>query len=706
MDAVRPASIDPWQNSPADGREAKPRAWRLVSIVLGLLLATHLVLLGFFRISSLDTWFHLKQGELYVTTRSLPTEDPFAFTTQGREWIKYSWLSDVLFYLIYAAAGFPGLILLRLGLLFLLAFVLYWLLRGCGLHPLAAVLLVFVASLALRFRLFIRPEILSFLLLLTAMAILLRLQAGPRWAAYALVPVQIVWTNVHASFVFGIGLPGLVLLANLLPGDRLAPGWDHLRLDRTRIRHLAGAVVCLPLAALLNPQGFSMLLFPLRQNRMIRLTAFPEWRGVWGLPEMDPVWWEPVIIFVVVLFAFIAVSILLWAWENRFDPVGWGVVLSMGTYAVMRNRAIPYFILAVLPLLGLAILRVARHLPAEVSGRPPQWLARVGILACLLVLTTSIVDQAFLTQRFAPGFGVAPHFFPEGAAAFLERSHVDGRVFNSYQFGGYLMWRRWPANTIFIDGRYDAVLFGEETLEAYFSAYRSPAALERVTAAYGIEILALAATPEDRMEHIDRNPVWARVYWDPVAEVYVRRGGRFANLIAEHEYRLTRSEANLAYLAAYRRDADTWAQALAELRRAVADNPENELAWQGLAQEYGAAGPSALEQRLEALSRAIAVLAGNPATGRLHAEQADALLQLGRVDEAKGAAQTALRLDGDLLLPRYVLAAVAERRGVWAEARDQLCSILTALPPDDPEAGSVRRRLEAAERRVRGERTR
>jgi hypothetical protein len=225
---------------------------QFLGFVLGLLLIAHLILLGFFRISSLDTWFHLKQGELYVTTRSLPTEDPFAFTTQGREWIKYSWLSDVLFYLIYAAVGFPGLILLRLGLLFLLAFVLYRLLRGCGLHPLAAVLLVFVASLALRFRLFIRPEILSYLLLLAAMAILLRLQAGPRWAAYALVPVQIVWTNVHASFFFGIGLPGLVLLANLLPGDRLAPGWDHLRLDRTRIRHLVGAVVCLPLAALLT----------------------------------------------------------------------------------------------------------------------------------------------------------------------------------------------------------------------------------------------------------------------------------------------------------------------------------------------------------------------------------------------------------------------------------------------------------------------
>lgn len=674
-----------------------------VGIGLSLLLAAHLALLGFFRISSLDTWFHLKQGELYVTTQTLPAQDPFAFTTQGREWIKYSWLADVLFYLTYAAAGFPGLILLRLGLLFLLAFLLYRLLRGCGLHPLAAVLLVFVASLALRFRLFIRPEILSFLLLLTIMMILLRLQAGPRWAAFTLVPVQIVWTNVHASFVFGIGLPGLVLLANLLPGDRLTPGWGRLRLDRTRIRHLAGAVVCLPLAALLNPQGFSMLLFPFRQNRMIRLTAFPEWQGVWGLPAMDPVWWEPVIILGVVLLAFVTVGILLWTQENRFDPVGWGVVFSMGTYAVMRNRAIPYFVLAVFPLLALALARVAAHLSAQTPERSFQGLQRIGVLACLFVLTASIVDQAFLTRRFAPGLGVAPHFFPEGAAAFLERYHVDGRVFNSYQFGGYLMWRRWPANLVFIDGRYDAVLFGEDLLEAYIAAYRSPVVLDRITAAYGVEILVLDANPDDQMSHIGKNLGWARVYWDAVAEVYVWQGGRFADLIATHEYKLTRSEADLSYLVAYRRNPNTWGRALAELQRAVKDNPENELAWQSLAQEYAVAGPSALEQRLDALTHALTVLAGNPATARLHAERAEALLQVGRVEEAKVAAQTALRLDGDLLLPRYVLATVAERRAAWAEARNQLQSTLARLEPGDPRAPEIRERLEAVERHLIGD---
>lgn len=681
----------------------KASSQRLLGIVLGLLLIAHLILLGFFQISSLDTWFHLKQGELYVTTRSLPEQDPFAFTTAGREWIKYSWLADVLFYLIYHAAGMPGLVLFRLLTLLLITFLLYGILRRCGLHPLASVLLVYGASLALRFRLFVRPEILSFVLLLATIAILLRLKAARPWAACMLLPVQVAWVNVHASFVFGVALPALVLLANLFPEGRMAPGWGHLRLDGARVRRLAVVVAGLPLVGIINPHGVSMLLFPFRQNVMTRLTLFPEWMELWKLPGIDPIWWEVVIILSVFVLSFVVTSFLLLAWEGRLDPVGWGVVLTMGTYAVFRNRAVPYFVLAMLPLLAIALVRVADHLPARRSDESPRWLERIGALACLFVLTTSIVDQAFLTRRFPPGFGVMPHFFPEGAAAFLERHRLDGRIFNSYQFGAYLMWRRWPANLVFIDGRYDAVLFGQDLLEAYIAAYKSPAALDRVAAAYGVEILVLDANPDHQMEHIRHHRNWARVYWDPVAEVYVRRGGRFATLMAAREYRLTRSDTSLAYLAEYRRSADMWAQAVGELRRALVDNPENELAWQALAQEYAAMGPSALEQRLEALTRAVSILSGNPATGRLHAERGEALLQLGRIEEAEAAARKALRLDGELLLPRYVLAGAAERRGNWAKAREHLRVILARLEPGDARVPMVQSRLNAAEQNLRGE---
>jgi tetratricopeptide (TPR) repeat protein len=263
------------------------------------------------------------------------------------------------------------------------------------------------------------------------------------------------------------------------------------------------------------------------------------------------------------------------------------------------------------------------------------------------------------------------------------------------------LWRRWPANQVFIDGRYDAVLFGEDILEAYREAHGSAEALDRLAARYGIEILLLDAEPYSRMTHIQTNPAWARVYWDPVAEVYVRRQGRYAELAAAREYRWTRSETDLTYLAAYRRDRTVWFEAMAELQRTVAENLGNELAWQGLAQEYRAAGPAYLQVQLEALDRTLAILVDNPATGRLHAERGEALLALGRLDEAEAAARQTLQLDAQLLLPRWVLALTAESRGAWREARDQLRDLQRRLDPSDGRQGMLQERLAAVERRLR-----
>src|SRR5512143_195658 len=92
----------------AAGRGGISLGW-IPRVTIGLLLVIHLALLGFFPVVSEDTPWHLKQGELYVTTMSLPSQDPFAFTTAGREWIKFSWAADVLLYLVFRVGGLPGL---------------------------------------------------------------------------------------------------------------------------------------------------------------------------------------------------------------------------------------------------------------------------------------------------------------------------------------------------------------------------------------------------------------------------------------------------------------------------------------------------------------------------------------------------------------------------------------------------------------------
>ncbi len=43
--------------------------------------------------------------------------------------------------------------------------------------------------------------------------------------------------------------------------------------------------------------------------------------------------------------------------------------------------------------------------------------------------------------------------YPAGAADFLISHRITQPIFNTYEYGGYLIWRLWPQERVFIDGR-------------------------------------------------------------------------------------------------------------------------------------------------------------------------------------------------------------------------------------------------------------
>src|SRR3954470_23588504 len=57
-----------------------------------------------------DAWWHLRTGELILHNHGVFHSDPFSFTRFGAPWINHEWLSEILLFAIYRAAGVAGLI--------------------------------------------------------------------------------------------------------------------------------------------------------------------------------------------------------------------------------------------------------------------------------------------------------------------------------------------------------------------------------------------------------------------------------------------------------------------------------------------------------------------------------------------------------------------------------------------------------------------
>src|SRR5438552_7153077 len=59
-----------------------------------------------------DTGWHVRNGEMILSTVSIPRTDHFSYTRDGQPWFAWEWWSDVTFGLLHRAAGLAGVALI------------------------------------------------------------------------------------------------------------------------------------------------------------------------------------------------------------------------------------------------------------------------------------------------------------------------------------------------------------------------------------------------------------------------------------------------------------------------------------------------------------------------------------------------------------------------------------------------------------------
>ena len=109
---------------------------------------------------------------------------------------------------------------------------------------------------------------------------------------------------------------------------------------------------------------------------------------------------------------------------------------------------------------------------------------------------------------------------PAGAVEYIRRTRPPGRLFNSYNWGGYLAWTLYPAYPVYIDGRTD--LYGDAFVRRYLRIVAGQeewqAALERE----GIRLVVIE-TGSPLATELRRAPDWRQGYADSLASVFERR---------------------------------------------------------------------------------------------------------------------------------------------------------------------------------------
>ena len=476
-----------------------------------------------------DTGWHIRTGEWILKNGRIPATDLFSFTKFGQPWFAWEWLSDVSMAAVHSHFGLSGVVLLSLLVLGATSHFVYKSTVEESEHRFIAISVTGLAMAASTIHWLARPHIVTPLFTALFCWVLNRTKkkVNHDWLLLLLPPLTVLWVNLHGGFFVGLIL--LMTYGLGTAAEELAQGTRSNAWARAQ-KSVVTAGAC-AVASLVNPYGYRLHIHVAQYlGSSFYFQRISEFQSA-DFHTFTAAYFETLLV--------VAIAAAVWhLGKGRLVHVL--LLLSWAHLALFSVRNIPIFVAISAPGIGLAIrdwLELARtHWPRDWSGRLSadviglemglRMIARHSKrmryhLAPILVFlalaffllhsgSVRVLDADFDRSRF-----------PVDAATFLYHDHhqCSFRLYASWQWGGYLIYRLWPSLRVFDDGRTD--FYGPRLVEEGLRAWEARPdwakvfARHRVNAALVPVDSALATVLEERAD-------WKLVYSDQVALMFVK----------------------------------------------------------------------------------------------------------------------------------------------------------------------------------------
>lgn len=460
-------------------------------------------------VHSFDIFWQLQSGRYVLETKSFIYRDIFSLAADAPRF-EHCWLHDVTFYLAYLLGGYGAISVLKGVLITSVAGVLVATARVRASSWLSILLILPPAMLMGRGGWLERPQLWSFLFFALFLLVLERFRSG-RGRVFVLIPLMVLWANLHAGAI--LALP---VMAAYLAGEGGAVLLRRSPLPERRYRKLWLCLLGVAAAALVTPYGLQLLEALLTTPQAGSSTA-----PITQLYNMD---WRATS-FARDRFFFYAMGVsallLLLGWR-RLALTDLLLLAGLAFMGVKLSRHTPFFFFAlgaILPRYGDAfVLPICSRFGAK---------ARLALRGAGQVVAAALVVYFMLPAHSTYGFfttGLRDWHYPIEASEFVRDNRLPGNLYNTYDWGGYLMWTLYPDYKVFWDGRSDS----PEMFKLGLQVMSGHPGWERILDRFEVKTVVTKACTVDtgqRYPVIDRlreHPEWALVFADESAMVFVR----------------------------------------------------------------------------------------------------------------------------------------------------------------------------------------
>ena len=482
-------------------------------------------------ISNLDIWYHLRCGEFILENWNIPQTNTFSYIAADQPGHDPYWLFQVLIYLIHRVCGISGLILFKISVLACAFFLLFRIRNkdpGCIL-PVSCLLL---AAMAANSRFIVRPELASYLLLSLYLYILYQYKSRKGRSVYLLIPLQVLWVNMHGFWVLGLFLVWAFVFGELILWKLPLPfEWKKENAVRGRDYYRLLTVGFLMTAAtLITPDPYKMLQLP--------FDMFGSLKGATGrggpllVNELispfsaNPLFsWQAIFYYKVLVVASVTAFLLNFRRINISHLLIWAGFLYI---SIQARRNIAAFALVSAPIMFLNLSSFYKDYIKRFTCKKARLMTIVRsvfsaalVAAMAFLIYDAVSDRYYIRDRSNArfGFGISKISYPEKAIDFIQENNLQGNIFNEPATGHYFTWRCYPDRKVFLDGRFDLP-------ERFLSHYYVPELWPRISEKYNINYVLLGHGRSSDLAGLVRmlfsDKGWALIYYDEMAVVFIR----------------------------------------------------------------------------------------------------------------------------------------------------------------------------------------
>jgi hypothetical protein len=464
-----------------------------------------------------DLGRHLTLGKVILTTGKIPTADIFSQTMPGEPLSPHEWFAEVIFRLFYDWLGLNGVVLITALILGAMFWLITYRVYQASLSTPVTILLVVIGLAGSRIHWLARPHIFTYLFLFLWLELIhSRIRFG--WKLVLSTLIMLVWVNTHGAFVIADVILGIQIAGAVLDSLRQKNWPDTIK----KVREYLALLTASLLVSLANPSGIGLwktIIGFLTSRYLVSHTA----------EYQPPVLYQAGVLPFSIL-ALLGIGLIILTYKSiSFEKIL--IITCFAVFGITSGRNIPIFILVVLPILAdeyaLLLPKWKLSFDLEYSKGDPQaysgnrlerfrWL----VLSAISLFIVGVISITSFSQLFVRNV-YSPKNFPVDAVSWLQENPQLGNVFNDFMWGGYILYRSWPEQKVFIDGQTD--FYGEALTRDYETIMDGFPHWDELMTRYNIQWV-IVRDNSPLAKNLQADPVhWQVVYQDSTAVVLSKK---------------------------------------------------------------------------------------------------------------------------------------------------------------------------------------